>query len=220
MIAYLPYLLTCTVQFLATFLPASHCRLKGRFFISWTLWFTSSNPEFLSSNQLTVKTRRKHLACCYTVKFLKTFWISSPSQSVSGWLLFHSATTFCSASAEVFPARVISLCVLRLNSAGSCRSPHLGLVFKTTFFNYKSQISPSGLMNVWKCTERCRQRAAGRSCLSQGAIQAVFVVPCRNTATCGISRGGPRAAARQAGGESPDGLFPHAGFLFFCSVCP
>lgn len=73
-----------------------------------------------------------------------------------------------------FPARVISLCVLRLNSAGSCRSPHLGLVFKTTVFNYKSQISPSGLMNVWKCTERRRQRAAGPSCLSQGALQAVL----------------------------------------------
>lgn len=29
-------------------------------------------------------------------------------------------------------------------------------------------------MNVWKCTERRRQRAAGPSCLSQGALQAVL----------------------------------------------
>lgn len=92
--------------------------------------------------------------------------------------------------------------------------------FKTTVFNYKIQISASGLMNVWKCAERRRQRAAGRSCLSRGAIQPVFVVSCRNTAVCQVSRGGPRAVARQAGGECPAGLFPHAGFLFFLFCTP
>jgi len=71
---------------------------------------------------------------------------------------------------------VIRRYALRLNSAGSCRSPHLGLVSKTTVFNYKIQISLFGLMNLWKFGELYRQCPA--VFLSQGALKNFFLVPC------------------------------------------
>lgn len=138
-----------------------------------------------------MKAMRKHSTCCSPVRFLDTCWLMCIS--FSSWHCFLEKHLFTVVSVRLhraFKMCIITSDTLRLNSAGSCRSPHLGLVLKTSVFNYKSQISPFSFMNLWNCEEQCRQFAQVQSFLSQGLPQNHLIVLCWNVAACKVSQDG------------------------------